>query len=472
MRFLPVLLALTALAPAAQVEITQANCRTNGQFYQGPPAPTVPNGHIAWPADDPIWEFDVYRPANRTTVNSSGVEIRNVFYRGRKVFDRASVPVLNVEYDPGSEGCQCFRDWQTEEALTELAADAMLVSDCGIDNRGARTGMAVSAPGAVRTACEANVNADPNAGSAGDVGDFKGIAIEDYGDELVLTGHTEAGWYRYRMKWHFYADGRIWPEFSFAAASSVCTNTGHRHHAYWRFDFDLEGSISNDVVREVTSGAETVFSTETSRILGGPSDPTYWTITDAATGFGYEIVPSSEDRQMPVDAFSKTDALVLRYKADEIDDGLTIGEGCAFAFEPFVNGEALDGEDTVFWYRSSAFHTAGNPYECDIVGPMLRPFGLPISTTPGVDGAEFEPTRPNPFSRTASTRFRVERAQEVAVELYDLTGRRVDVLFEGAVTAGRWQTVRIDGRNLPAGTYVVRLRGESVSQTTRVVLVR
>ena len=469
------ILSLVCVAPVAlaQVELTEPSCATNGEYYEGPPAPTVPNGHIAWPADDPVWEFDVYRPANRTTVNSSGVEIRNVTYQGRKVFDRASVPVLNVEYDEG--GCGCFRDWQTEEASVDIGDDAVITADCGTVREGGRqlrSGIAVSSPGAVVASCETNT--DPgNTSPGGDAGDFVGLAVEDYGDELVVTGHSRAGWYRYRMKWHFYSDGRIWPEFSFAAADAVCTETGHRHHAYWRFDFDLEGTPTNDIVREHPGGGEPqAFTSEASRVLGGPSDATFWSVIDEATGMGYEIVPGEEDRLLTVDPYSKTDALVLRYKVDELDDGLTIGGGCAFAFEPFVNGEALQGEDTVFWYRAGALHTAGSPFECDIVGPMLRPIGFNTRVLPGVRGAEFERVHPNPFTGSARTRFRVQTTQEVAVELYDTSGRRVDVLFEGVARADEWQSVLVDGRDLPAGTYVVRLRGEMASGTTRVVLVR
>lgn len=467
-----------AAAPHAQVTLTEASCATNGQYYDTEIDLTVPNGHIAWPADDPVWEFDVYQPSNRTTLNSSGLEIRDVTYRGRTVLARAGVPVLNVEYDEG--GCGCFRDWQTDPAPIAIGDDATVVTDCGTRTQTRegqevtlQTGIALSTAGIVETACEANedpANTDPG----GDVGTFEGVAIEDYGTELVLTAHTEAGWYRYRMKWHFYADGRIWPEFSFAAADAVCTQVGHRHHAYWRFDFDLDGTADNDVIREfATEGGEgQVFTQEASRVLGGPTDPTYWSVVDADTGVGYEIRPSDADRRLPVDAYSKTDALVLTYKMDEIDDGLNILQGCAFEFEPFVDGESVEGEDTVFWYRSGALHTGGAPYECDIAGPMLVPVGVGLSTGGEVGGVEFESSRPNPFSVTTTARFRVDRAQPVTAELYDLSGRRVQVLFDGVASQTSWQTLEIDGRQLPAGTYVVRVQGETVRGTTRVVLVR
>ena len=451
---LALLAALAAGPAAAQVALTDVSCAAPASSLDRAPAPTRPTGHLAWPAGDPVWELDVYRPANRTTVNGAGLELRDVRYRGRKVLDRAGVPVLNVEYDPGA-GCGCFRDWQFDEAPIDLGS-AAAASSC----------FALAAPGDVRTACEANAALRPEE-QGRDVGAFEGITVEDYGTELVLTSHAEAGWYRYRMKWHLYADGRIWPEFSFAAVEGVCTQSDHRHHAYWRFDFDLEGTPADDVVREHRDGAVQTFTTEAARRAAAGA---FWSVTDGRTGAGYEVVPGEADLRLPADAFSKTDALVLRYKLDEIDDGLTVQTGCAFAFEPFVDGEPLGGADVVFWYRSGALHIGGDPYQCDVIGPTLRPVGW--APGPGTVGVEVEAARPNPFTGTATVRFRVVESQDVAVVLYDALGRRVRALWSGRAEAGRYETVRVEGRGLPAGAYVVRLVGETARGSARVVLVR
>ena len=443
---------------AAQVEITDASCATNGESADGPAPPTVPNGHIAWPADDPVWELDLYRPANRTTLNGAGLELRDVRYRGRRVFERAGVPVLNVEYDPGV-GCGCFRDWQHDEAPID-AGDAERLTSC----------LAQASPGAVRTACEAN-ESPQNRDPGGDVGDFEGVTIEDYGTELVLTSHAEAGWYRYRMKWHLYADGRIWPEFSFAAADAVCTRADHRHHAYWRFDFDLEGTPRNDVVREHRGGVAQVFQREAARTWGAPTSDVYWSVRDEATGAGYDIVPSEADRRLPADVYSKTDALVLRYKLAELDDGEAGGMGCAFLFEPFVDGESVEGEDVVFWYRSGALHTGGSPFECDIVGPTLRAVGFDAPAPPsGV--VEVEVVGANPSTAGVTVRYRVGADGPVTVALYDAVGRRVRTLYAGPAQAGEAGEVRVDRAGLAAGTYVVRVEGGAGRGSARVVFVR
>ncbi len=83
-----------------------------------------------------------------------------------------------------------------------------------------------------------------------------------------------------------------------------------------------------------------------------------------------------------------------------------------------------------------------------------------------------EPVYPNPFNPQAQFRFAVNRSQAVRVDLYDMLGRRVTVLYEGAPLAGQMHTVRIDGRGLPSGTYLVRVHGETFVETQTVMLLK
>ena len=68
---------------------------------------------MSWPDVDPVWQFCWLRPANSSGGNGSGLEIRNVYYKGHLVLKRGHIPILNVEYDPG--GCGCYRDWSNQE---------------------------------------------------------------------------------------------------------------------------------------------------------------------------------------------------------------------------------------------------------------------------------------------------------------------------------------------------------------------
>ncbi|MDX1439027.1 MAG: hypothetical protein R3284_03900, partial [Rubricoccaceae bacterium] len=317
----------------------------------------TPTGSVEWPEGNPVWTFDFVRPSRSSGDDGSGLELRDVYYNGHLVFKRAHTPVLNVEYDPG--GCGCFRDWSDSEVA--MVADGVQSGNC----------IALATPGTVQTTCDT--------GQGGTPGSFTGVAFEEFPGELVLTSHMSAGWYRYRMKWHFYSDGRIWPEYSFASNSTTCTSQGHRHHVYWRFDFDIDGA-ADDIISEInpTTSSEIVFTTETDRTWGNGTDGIYWRVGDEVTGSGYRVIPSSADLELPVDAFSKTDALIARYDGT-VDDA---GGGCAINYSNIINGGNVDGQDVVFWYRSGAFHTGGVPYECDIVGPTLIPDGaIPVELT-------------------------------------------------------------------------------------------
>lgn len=451
MRRLILCAALAALAlPASAQVLTNMSCSS-----------TEATAHVQWPsADNPVWEFDIIRPGVTgvgQTPNGTGLEIRNVYYRGRKVFSRANTPVINVEYDAG--GCGCYRDW-SDSQVNFVAGNPVPGQSC----------LAMPDAGTVSSTCDT--------GSGGTPGSFSGVSFEDYGTELVATSHMSAGWYRYLMKWHFYDDGRIWPEYSFAANSATCTERPHRHHVYWRFDFDLEGTPTNDVVSERVGTPEDhtvtqLFTTEAGRTWENASANVFWSVRDTDANVGYDIVPSSADLLLPVDNFSKVDALVLRYRSTELTDS---GGGCAINTSQ-NNAESLTDQDVVFWYRAGALHTGGNPYECDIVGPTLNPVGYAgtVQTeAPPMAGAgiEIASAVPNPFMPSTSIRFRVAEAQNVRVDLYDALGRQVATLFDGHAQADRYETVQVDGSGLPSGTYVVRVTGERVQGTTRITLQR
>ena len=64
-----------------------------------------------------LWKFLAVRPAASSGTNGSGVELRFVDYRGKRVLFRAYVPILNVKYN--SDACGPYRDWQNEEGMIQ-----------------------------------------------------------------------------------------------------------------------------------------------------------------------------------------------------------------------------------------------------------------------------------------------------------------------------------------------------------------
>jgi flagellar hook assembly protein FlgD len=87
------------------------------------------------------------------------------------------------------------------------------------------------------------------------------------------------------------------------------------------------------------------------------------------------------------------------------------------------------------------------------------------------EGFALTEAHPNPF--TGETRFTLELAetQAVTVEVYDGLGRRVAVLHDGTLEAGAHALV-LDGAELPAGAYVVRVTGEAFAASRRITLLR
>src|SRR5262249_22692761 len=60
--------------------------------------------HVQWPsAKNPIWSFYWVAPPDSTNPHGSysGLELRHVFYKGKRVFWQANTPVVNVHYDRG-----------------------------------------------------------------------------------------------------------------------------------------------------------------------------------------------------------------------------------------------------------------------------------------------------------------------------------------------------------------------------------
>jgi hypothetical protein len=74
----------------------------------------------------------------------------------------------------------------------------------------------------------------------------------------------------------------------------------------------------------------------------------------------------------------------------------------------------------------------------------------------------------------AASRIALEVAvsQHVVVELLDVVGRRVAVVHDGILPAGRPHSLAVGAEGLPAGTYVVVATGETFVATRRATVVR
>jgi hypothetical protein len=315
----------------------------------------TPPHRIDWPVEHPVWSLCWISPDYSSGIDGSGLELRDVFYKGLRVLRRAGIPLLNVNYDPG--GCGSYRDWQ--HGLMDFEADG------AVPPPGSRYAEPTAPP---RTMCD-----DPSK----DGGNFAGVAAEKTSEQLVLTTQLQSGPYRYTQKWIFRLDGSIDARIAFTARVDPCNVKPHNHHAYWRLEFDIGGD-AKDYAEEAglqVSGAAVSWNrilTESSR----RSDPVRggaWRVQSASAQRGYEIV--SAPHNGVADTWAVAEAWVLKNHPDELDDGGAQPgrDGSAVQLDRYLNGESVDGANLVLWVHAMDRHDGQD--RCRFVGPTLRPVG-------------------------------------------------------------------------------------------------
>ncbi len=76
---------------------------------------------------------------------------------------------------------------------------------------------------------------------------------------------------------------------------------------------------------------------------------------------------------------------------------------------------------------------------------------------------------PNPFSGTSTIRYELAKPAHVSLEVYDLAGRKVSVINEGAKDAGIHQ-VSLNAKSFSKGVYFYTLKADGVSVTNKMTV--
>ena len=324
---------------------------------------------IVWPAADPVWKLKIRHPSCTTSVQGqgTGLEMTDVYYRGRLILKRAEVPVLNVLYSGNT--CGPYRDWLYSE-------DCFQANGTDVPSAGSGVRIANAPPS---TLCESGI-------PGSDAGNFKGVAIFDQGDALWIMTETNAGWYRYVMEWRLHLDGTIEPIFGFGATTNSCTCNAHFHHAYWRMEWAID-AVSDGTTDDPATGIATLerrragtqddydtIATEGTYLrpaLDGDKD--YWRIKNPVTGDGYILQPGPLDGNANGDSYGKWDFAALALNSGQIDDP---NGDTSINIAPWVSGEALGaGKRLVTWYHATWAHIDpnGTGEACELAGPKLVP---------------------------------------------------------------------------------------------------
>lgn len=269
---------------------------------------------------------------------SEGLEISDVHFKNIKVIHKASMPVIRVKYRGNgnslSSGCGPYLDrinWGNIELIS-----------------GATTKV------------------------------FARILNDSV---LELAIYAKIGGYNIYQAWEFHRSGRLQPML-YSSGWGACPrydpfesggNLSHKHHPYWRIDFDVE-TTSNEVFELRTAngvnGQTTSrrLTTEVNSARLPTNSSIAWTINRPGSSKHVLIrYPGNEFSDLPGRlwfGFSNKDAALRRYNSAEDRGWPWPGRAAVidphFGWNnhlPFMSpSEATNNQDVVFWAVGHLFH--------------------------------------------------------------------------------------------------------------------
>jgi hypothetical protein len=111
----------------------------------------------------------------------------------------------------------------------------------------------------------------------------------------------------------------------------------------------------------------------------------------------------------------------------------------------------------------------GNYY--DVYAERVNGRPTPVGNTPVLSGLRVLPNHPNPFSGTTTLEFVLPSVANVAMEVFDVTGRRVWTHRLAQADAGR-HVVEFSPASLPSGIYFCRVHAGAETVTRKIVIAR
>jgi len=141
--------------------------------------------------------------------------------------------------------------------------------------------------------------------------------------------------------------------------------------------------------------------------------------------------------------------------------------------EPSGSGDQVFGKIDDLWLFNAALTSAQ-------VHALISPFGYTSGVdplvVPGSDVIAKLVAYPNPFNPAVSIKFDMAADELVNASVYDISGRRVAVVFNGPGHAGMnkitWSGTDDRGRRLGSGTYLCAVRAGGSTKSIRLQLVK
>jgi hypothetical protein len=274
------------------------------------------------------WEFDfgVY--------GTQGLELRNVSRNGKSVIARAGLAAMRVDYEPGRCHDSPFADL--------IVWDQLLPFEWWRQNWG-RSVWSVDHNWCGEKVCGRYYSID---------------GVEWL--EIGVLG-TEGNYLIYQA-WYLSSDGRIMARVF--SKGVQCNNATHRHHPYWRFDFDVGQSDHNAIYEYNNSYGDeslTPYLVERDAVKDARSNR-MWFVQDNLTKDGVWVIPGHVNGRDDgdSDSFSTRDVSARLYHPDEVN-GPWANHHQGYLELEYNNLEPIEDANVVLWYTAHFQHDEPQP---------------------------------------------------------------------------------------------------------------
>jgi len=136
---------------------------------------------------------------------------------------------------------------------------------------------------------------------------------------------------------------------------------------------------------------------------------------------------------------------------------------------------------TYYWRIRSRFYNAGDYYWGDWSHPwyftIMEATDVGDNDSPGLPGDfKLEQNFPNPFNLSTTIEYYLPRASMVTLDIYDILGRNLKTIDDGAKKSGPqktiWDGTDSEGKPVASGVYFYRLKAGEFISTKKMQLLK
>ena len=306
--------------------------------------------------------------------DEEGVVLSDIHYKAvgstrRKVLGEIGLSQIQTEYDDGS-------------------ADQFLVTDYGLGgNRLQTLNSSMCEGGQLHKESGRNVLCEVSRAN-GYIYRYRDN-VRRQGSKLEILSASSINSREFILRWSFLENGTIETGVGITGQFTKTTSdsnagwavtaqnriaTSFTDHFFWRLDFDIGSSNSNDVVEQIKSvpSSDRLTKTKQTQTISSelaasftPADKKFWRVRDqsetnnANQPISYEMVMLNYAQQSKGNSSSpwlKNDVYITAYNACERFAVNNPTSNCGSNVTEFVNSQNTNAKDLVVWYRM-AHHT-------------------------------------------------------------------------------------------------------------------